>query len=108
MRSLPKIFLVPTVVLILIFGFIAVQIQNIKDDPEIIKTQEIIIEKQAVFSQETQDKIKDLEEQIEILTAINKEQAEFIKTYREEMDFFQWQLTTYEDRLVEAQRRSAP
>ena len=93
MRSLPKIFLVPTVVLILIFGFIAVQIQNIKDDPEIIKTQEIIIEKQAVFSQETQDKIKDLEEQIEILTAINKEQAEFIKTYREEMDFFQWQLT---------------
>ena len=108
MRSLPKIFLVPTVVLILIFGFIAVQIQSIKDDPEIIKTQEIIIEKQAVLSQDTLDKIKDLEEQIEILTAINEEQAEFIKTYREEMDFFQWQLTTYEDRLVEAQRRSAP
>ena len=69
---------------------------------------EVVIEKQAVFSQETKDQIDDLKKEIEELKEINKRQSEFIKTFEERMEFFQWQLTTYEDRLVEAQRRSAP
>ena len=69
---------------------------------------EVVIEKQAVFSQETKDQIADLKKEIEELKEINKRQSEFIKTFEERMEFFQWQLTTYEDRLVEAQRRSAP
>ena len=69
---------------------------------------EVVIEKQAVFSQETKDQIADLKKEIQELKEINKRQSEFIKTFEERMEFFQWQLTTYEDRLVEAQRRSAP
>ena len=69
---------------------------------------EVVIEKQAVFSQETKDQIDDLKKEIEELKEINKRQSEFIKTFEERMEFFQWQLTTYEDRPVEAQRRSAP
>lgn len=77
-----------------------------QEDQTVIK--EVIIEKQAVLSQDTKDQISDLKKEIEELKEINKRQTEFIKTFEERMDFFQWQLTTYEDRLVEAQRRSAP
>ena len=77
-----------------------------EEEQTVIK--EVVIEKQAVFSQETKDQIADLKKEIEELKEINKRQSEFIKTFEERMEFFQWQLTTYEDRLVEAQRRSAP
>ena len=77
-----------------------------QEDQTVIK--EVIIEKQAVLSQDTKDQISDLKKEIEELKEINKRQTEFIKTFEERMDLFQWQLTTYEDRLVEAQRRSAP
>ena len=77
-----------------------------EEEQTVIK--EVVIEKQAVFSQETKDQIDDLKKEIEELKEINKRQSEFIKTFEERMEFFQWQLTTYEDRLVEAQRRSAP
>ena len=77
-----------------------------EEEQTVIK--EVVIEKQAVFSQETKDQITDLKKEIEELKEINKRQSEFIKTFEERMEFFQWQLTTYEDRLVEAQRRSAP
>lgn len=77
-----------------------------QEDQTVIK--EVIIEKQAVLSQDTKDQISDLKKEIQELKEINKRQTEFIKTFEERMDFFQWQLTTYEDRLVEAQRRSAP
>ena len=81
---------------------------NSQEEEEQTVIKEVVIEKQAVFSQETKDQIDDLKKEIEELKEINKRQSEFIKTFEERMEFFQWQLTTYEDRLVEAQRRSAP
>ena len=89
--------------LLLIAG---IGLSNQEEEQTVIK--EVVIEKQAVFSQETKDQIADLKKEIEELKEINKRQSEFIKTFEERMEFFQWQLTTYEDRLVEAQRRSAP
>ena len=86
--------------------FAGIGLSSQEEEQTVIK--EVVIEKQAVFSQETKDQIADLKKEIEELKEINKRQSEFIKTFEERMEFFQWQLTTYEDRLVEAQRRSAP
>ncbi len=109
MRSLPKIFLLPTIVLILIFGFIAVQITTLdnKGSQEVqLKTVETVIQQE--LSVEAKEEIDQLNKQIEDLTAVIDRQEDFIKSYEERMDNFQWQLSTYEDRLLEAQRQVAP